>query len=272
MKSFFIQIKKVFEKKVIKIEKRVRFVASALVLGAVLFLSTFFLFEKALIFIAVFIMLGYFVTYFSILEGIEKIEWLTLFIMPIILTVSFYLFYFLFPIRWLTRLPLIIFYLISIYAVLLSANIFNVGVEKRLQLYRAAFSINFFLQTIVIFLFSNALFSFRFNFFINVVIVFLLVLLLAFQLIWSVKLDLVIGRKTVIHALFIALALAEITLVGSFVPVKSTIFALFLASSYYSLTGFVYNYLDQRLFKETLREFISVWIVVVFITLLALRW
>lgn len=261
-----------FEKKALRIEKRFRFVISALILSFLLLTSTFFLFEKAILFIGLFIVFSYFLTYFSLLEGIEDIEWLALFLMPIILTVSFYLFYFLFPVRWLTRLPFILLYGVSIYAVLLCSNIFNVGVEKSLQLYRAAFSINFFYQMVIVFLFNNALFSFKLHFILNSLLVFVMGFLLGFQLIWTLKLDLRIEKSTILYGFLIALVLGELALVGSFVPLKSTILALFLASSYYSLSGLTYNYLDQRLFKETVREFVTVWVVVFAITLLSLRW
>src|SRR3989338_8563814 len=225
------------QKKALKIEKRFRFVISALVMGSLMLLSTFFLFDKALIFLAVFLVFGYLFTYFSILEGVEGIEWFTLFLMPIILTVSFYFFYFLFPVRLLTRLPFMFLFGISFYAVLLCSNIFNVGVEKSLQLYRAAFSINFFYQAVVSFLIYNTLFSFKLHFIFNALLVFVTAFLLGFQLIWTVKLDLRVERNTIIYGFFIALVLAELALVGSFVPLKSTVLALFLASSYYSLSG-----------------------------------
>lgn len=260
------------QRRFLRIEKRFRFVISAGVMSLIMLLSTFFLFDKVIFFLPVFVVFGYLLTYFSLIEGIERIEWFTLFLMPIILTVSFYLFYFLFPVRWLTRLPFMVLYGISIYAALLCSNIFNVGVEKSLQLYRAAFSINFFYQAVVIFLFSNALFSFKPNFLVNSLIVFLIGLLLAFQIIWSVKLDLKVEKKTVLYALLVGLFLGELALIGSFVPLKSTILALFLASSYYSLSGLIYSYIDQRLFNETVREYLSVWIIVLVLTLLSIGW
>lgn len=259
-------------KRALKIEKRFRFVFSASVLGAIMLLSTFFPFEKSWLFIPVFILVGYLLTYFSLLEGIERVERFTLFLLPILLTVSFYLFYFLFPVRWLTRLPFMVLYTISIYAVLLCSNIFNVGVEKSLQLYRAAFSINFFYHAVVSFLFYNALLSFRLYFMLNALVVFCIATLLAFQLNWSVKLDLNIDKKTIIYSLLGGLILGQMALVGSFIPVKSTVLALFLASTYYSLTGLVYSYLDQRLFKETVREYVSVWLIVLVITALSIKW
>ena len=137
-------LRHLFEKKASRIDKRLRLVISVLILGLVMLISTFFNFDNAIFFLPVFIITTYFLSYFSLLEGIKKIGWFGLFLMPELITLFFYLFYFLFPGRWLTRLPFIFIYEISIYATLLCANIFNVGVEKNLQLYRAAFSINFF--------------------------------------------------------------------------------------------------------------------------------
>src|SRR3989344_5318726 len=139
------------------IEKRYRLIFSFLTLSAILFGSTFFFFTESVIFIPILIISTYMLTFFAILEGIEGFEWFSLFIMPVLITVSFYLFFFLFPVRWITRVPFILIYCVSMYASLLCANIFNVGVEKSLQLYRAAFSVNFFYQTIVGFLLFNAI-------------------------------------------------------------------------------------------------------------------
>ena len=137
-------LRQFFEKRANKIDKRLRLVISVLVLGLLMLISTFFNFDKVFFFLPIFIVVTYLLSYFSLLEGIKKIGWFGLFLMPELVTVFFYLFYFLFPGRWLTRLPFIFIYEVSIYAVLLCANIFNVGVEKNLQLYRAPFSIHFF--------------------------------------------------------------------------------------------------------------------------------
>ena len=266
------KFKEYLQNKALGIEKRFRFVISTVILGSIMLLSTFFLFDKALIFILIFFVTSYLLSYFSLLEGIEGIELFTLFLMPILLTISFYLVYFLFPVRWLTRLPFMALYVVSFYAVLLCSNIFNVGVEKSLQLYRAAFSINFFYQAVVTFLFYNSLFSFKLYFIFNALVVFLISYLLSFQLLWSVKLELKYDKRIILQSILIAMLMAELALLGSFVPIKSTILALFLASSYYSLSGLIYNYIDQRLFKETVREYVSVWLIVLFITVLSLGW
>lgn len=254
------------------IEKRLRFVISVVVLTGLMLVSTLFYFDKLVFFIPAFFLMNYATVYFSVLEGIEHFEWFSLFFMPLALTISSYLFYFLFPARWITRLIFIIFFAISYYALLLCSNIFNVGVEKSLQLYRAAFSVNFFYQTILSFLVLNTLLSFHLNFFLNGLAVGGLIFLFALQLLWTVKLNHHLQKDIMIYALFIALIIGQLAIVVSFLPVKLTIASLLLTASYYSLTGFVYNLYDQRLFKETVREYAVVFVFAVVITLLSISW
>jgi len=268
----FIKINKILEKRLIKIEKRLRFAIAVFSLSFLLLVSTFFYFDKAWFFLPILIIATYFFTYFSILEDIKKIEWLMLFLMPIFLTLSFYLFYFLFPGRWLTRFPFIIFYAISIYAILLTSNIFNVGVEKNLSLYRAAFSINFFYQTIILFFIFNILFYFRQGFLINGVVGLLTVFLLSLQLLWSVHLKIKIERGLVNYALFLALVVVQIIIVFSFLPVPITVFSLLITGVYYSLIGLIYHFIDKRLFTQTVREFLFVLGLIFFFVFFLIRW
>src|SRR3989338_6710004 len=225
-------LRQFFEKKAIKIDKRIRLVISVSILGLLMLFSTFFNFDKAPFFLPVFIIATYLLSYFSLLEGIKKIGWFGLFLMPELITLFFYLFYFLFPARWLTRLPFIFIYEVSIYAVLLCANIFNVGVEKNLQLYRAAFSINFFYQSLVSFLFYNVLFSFRYSFLVNVLGTGIGSFLLSLQLFWSIRLNQYFDREILVYSMFMALLMSEIGLLISFVPLRIPVYALFLTATY----------------------------------------
>ena len=102
-----------------------------------------------------------------VFEGIDGVELIMLFIMPVIFVLSLYVFYSLLPVRWLTRLPFLALFSLGYYAMLLSSNIFNIGVEKSIQLYRAAFSVNYISLTLIIFVLYIVLLSFRLNFFIS---------------------------------------------------------------------------------------------------------
>lgn len=254
------------------IEKRLRFVISVLALTGLMLVATFFFFDQAIIFIPLFITVAYLGTFFSVLHGIEKVEWFTLFIMPVIFTIFFYLFFLLFPVRWLTRVPFLMIYAFSVYAILLTSNIFNVGVEKSLQLYRAAFSVNYFYQTFVMFLIANVVFSFRMNPVINAAIMFALTFLLSLQLLWSVKPKTILDRSQINYSILISVIISQLTMVLSFVPLKLSILALVVTAAYYSLCGLFYHYIEQKLFTKTIREYIIVMGFVLIIVLLSLQW
>lgn len=265
-------ILQIIKKKSGKIDKRYRFVISTVILTSIMLVSTFYSFSTGLFFIPLLLIVSYILTYFSLLEGIEHMSWFGLFLMPVFVTLSFYFFYFLFPARWLTRLPFISLYAISIYAMLLCTNIFNVGVEKNLQLYRAAFSVNFFYHAISSFFIFNLLFSFQQVFLVNSAVVGVVVFILSLHLFWTIHLNKHLDKVVLHYALLVAIVVAELAMIISFLPLKVSIYALFLTASYYSLTGLIYNYIDQRLFKETVREYTIVLIFVGIITILSLSW
>jgi len=252
------------------IEKRIRFVISTLGLALLLFVSTFFFFDKASFFIPLLMVVSYGASFFSLYEGIEKIEWYMLFLMPVLLSVAMYLFYFLFPVRWLTRIPFIFIYAITMYAIFLSSNIFNVGVEKNLQLYRAGFSVNYFIQTMIFFLFGNVLASFHWGFLANALVFGLLSGAMSIQLYWSIRLDVRLRREVLNHALLTALFVAEVSLFLSFLPIQESIFALVVAVSYYCLAGLTHLHLDERLFKHSITEYTTIFIVILVILFLSI--
>ena len=263
----------IFFKQSVKIDKKIRIVISTITMLLIVLISTFFFFDQAIIFIPIFIFSSYFFTYFSLLEDIKKIEWLMLFMMPVIFTISWYLFYFLFPVRWLTRLPFIILYIVSFYALLRTSNIFNVGVEKSLQLYRAAFSINYLYQTIIVFFLSSFIFSLKYSPFVNGFLIFFVCFPLAVNIFWSVKLNLSLDRLSLMYSMLIGLVLIEETVCLSFFSFEPTILALIITATYYSLSGLTYAYIDERFFKETIREYLWVLGIVFFICFLTLiRW
>lgn len=261
-----------FKKRASKIDKRFRLVISALLLTFIMLASTFFSFDAVYIFVPILAIFSYLLTYFCILEDIEHIGWFGFFFMPMAISISLYLVYFLFPGRWLTRIPFISLYGISIYAVLLTSNIFNVGVEKSLQLYRAAFSVNYFYQAFVAFLSMNFLMALQQTPFVNMIGTGIIIFLLAFHLLWTIRLKRYIESDVLKYSFFISLIISQAALIISFIPLRQAISSLFIASLYYGLIGMIYHHLDSRLFKETVREYVIVLIFVVTITILSISW
>lgn len=256
----------------IRIEKRIRFVISTVFLTGLLLISTLFYYDAGIYFVPILAIATYLATYFALYEDIEKIEWVMLFIMPVAISVSWYLFYFLFPGRWLTRVPFLISYAVSMYAVLLSSNIFNVGVEKNLQLYRAGFSVNYFFQTVVFFLLSSVIASFRWGFLANSLVFSIGTAILSLQLFWSIRLDLHIRREVRFYTALTTLLIGEGACILSFLPLPTSMYALAVAVLYYCVAGLTYHHIDERLFGHTVREYISILIIIFMLLFLSLNW
>lgn len=256
----------------LKISKRKRVIIATVCLTFIILLSSFFSLDQAEYFLALLIALVYFFTYFAVLEEIDRVEWVMLFLMPVYFTIVFYLFYFLLPVRWLTRLPYIMLYAVSMYALLLSANIFNIGVTKNLHLFRAAFSVNYLYLTITSFFIFNLILSFKLSFIVNFVMYFCAIFPLALQFIWTINPRIDFAPHIRRYAFLIALIIAEAGTILSFMPVKSTISALFMSSLFYGLCGLFQAFIENMLFRERIREYVFVIVFVLIIVILATQW
>lgn len=255
------------------VPKRIRIVASLFVMTFLLLVSTFFDFtDWWWLFTLIFLVVTFVLTYISVFEGLDGVEWIMLFIMPICFTFVFYLFFSLLPVRWLTRLPYITFYAFGFYAILLTSNIFNVGVDKSIQLYRAAFSVNYLFQTLIIFLFMQVILSFQQPFWVNCLAIAGAASIVATQLFWSVNPISEFRKETVEYGGLVGFLLMQIAAIISFIPFKSSVGALILTACYYSITGLMYHHIDQRLFKQVVREYVVVLVFVSIIAILTLQW
>lgn len=255
------------------IPKRVRIVASTLFMTGLLLVTTFFPFtESWYYFIPLIIVTSYLATYIAIFEGIDGVEWYMLFIMPVLLTLALYLFFSLLPVRWLTRLPYLVLFSLTYYAILLTSNIFNIGVEKSLQLFRAAFSVNYLFQTFMVFLLMLVTLSFKQNFFVNALSVAIFTSLLAAQLFWTVNPNDTLQKEVVRYGNGVGLLMTELAIILSFLPLKTNVAALVCAATYYTISGIIYHHLDGRLYKNVAREYIFVFACVIFIAMLTLQW
>ncbi len=255
------------------IPKRIRIIIVTFIMTTVLALATFFPFNSTWIyFILILAVIAYATSYLAIFEGIDGTEMIMLFIMPVLFVLSLYVFYSLLPVRWLTRIPFLALFCLGYYAMLLCSNIFNIGVERSIQLYRAAFSVNYISQTLVIFIIAIVVLSFRLDYFITSIFMGVVMFITSMQILWTVDLNEQIEKKILIYSGVISLLLFELMILLSFVPLAINIYALIVTTAYYSIIGMVTNYLGDRLYKTVIREYIFVLIFVVIIALLTLQW
>lgn len=255
------------------VPKRIRIIVMTFVMTAILTISTFFPFNSSwAYFIIILSFTAYATSYIAIFEGIDGTELIMLFIMPVLLVLSLYIFYSLLPVRWLTRIPFLALFSLGYYAMLLSSNIFNIGVEKSIQLYRAAFSVNYISQTLIIFVIVIVTLSFRLNFFISSIFLGGIMYITSIQILWTVELKEYIEKKLLIYSGVAAFLLIELMILLSFVQLAVNIYALIVTTAYYSILGILTNYVGNRLYKGVIREYVFVCIFVFVIAIMTLQW
>lgn len=211
-------------------------------------------------------------TAWSLREDIKKMEWLFLFILPVFFTASVSLFYFLLPGRWISRLLIMVIFAVGMYAILLVENIYNVAAIRTIQLLRAAQSIGLLITLVTIFLFSNIIYSLRMDYWINMLLVIPVIFLLSLQSLWSINLEDRISFKLCLYSFIITLIIGELSHSLSFWPVTISAYALFITSGYYTLTGVVQQHLQEKLFRNTYKEYIFVLIFTFVLLLMTSKW
>lgn len=255
-----------------KVDKRQRLVFAVAIITLFNFLIILFPINIALILIPLDVIIVYIATYVALLEDIEHIEWVVLFILPVYLAVSLLLFYYLLPVRWLTRIPYLLVLSIAMYASILSENIFNVGVEKSLPLYRAAYSVSNFLSLLAFFLLYTVLYSFRLNFLLNFFFGLLLAWPLFFHSIWSANPKAVLEERIYKFATIVTTLLSGAIFFLNFIPIKTNIYALYTVAIFYLLSGITQEIINDTAFKERVREYLIVFSVLSVLVFLSASW
>lgn len=211
-------------------------------------------------------------TLWSLQEAIAGIRWMTTVILPSLFTVSVALFYFLLPSGWPTKLPILALFILGMYALLLTENIFSVAAIRTIQLFRAASAVGFLLTLLIAFFLYDTIFSFRFSFWANSLFVGAVSLPLFFHGLWSVNLEESLTRRLFLFSLILALLMGELTLIVSFYPLTIAMISLFLTTAVYVLLGLSQAHFAERLFRQTVYEYVGVGVAVLLIMLFTTGW
>jgi len=257
---------------VFKLNKRKKFIITAIVLTLGLLaihLTGITWRYPALVILAV---LTYFLSAWSLKEGLNGVEWLTVLTLPVLFTISVGLFYFLTPTSWWARVPIIILYGGGIYGLLLTENIFSVAAMRTIQLVRSAHAVSFLLTLATSFFIYNVIFSFRQPVWVNFIAVLLFSFPLILQGLWCINLEPRIEKNLWLKTVALSLVMGEMALVFSFWPVSVAVGSLSLTTTLYIALGLTQQYLNERLFKKTINEYIAVGVAVLIVILLTTRW
>jgi len=252
--------------------KRRKFIFSSLFLTAGLFFIQTGIISNRYLAIGILSVLSIPLTLWSLKAALKGPVWLVSWILPTLFTVGVGFFYFLLPASLLTVLPITFVYLIGLYTLFLSENIFAVAAIRTIQLFRSATAVSFLLTLVISFFLYDTILSFRLPFYLNGLLIFLITFLLFLHGCWSVILAEKINSKIFLFSGLISLGIGETAVILSFWPTGTTLAALFLTSLVYTSLGIAQAYLTDRLFKRTINEYLLVGFSVLLIVLFYTKW
>ncbi|HLE48558.1 MAG TPA: hypothetical protein VI819_00790 [Patescibacteria group bacterium] len=210
--------------------------------------------------------------YWSLKEALGFNASLLVLIMPLYFTAGVGLFWFLLPANLFTKIIILVFYSIGIYVFCLTSNIFTVSALRTIALYRAAKGVGFLLTLLSLFLVVDSILSLRLVYYLNALLVFLTSFPLFLQGFWTSVLTNKVDFKLLQFSLISSLVLAQTSTMIFFWPVSVVVGSLFLTITTYVVLALGQSRLEERLFSQTIREYLSVGIVVLIVMFLSTRW
>lgn len=208
----------------------------------------------------------------SLSEGLRRNATLLTLVLPVLFTLGVGLFWFLLPATIFARIPIVIFYGLGLYALLLTSNIYTVSTIRNIALMRAAKGVGFLLTLLTGFLLFDAILSVKAQIYTNTAVVFLISLPLFLQGLWSSSLKASFAEVKIFPSLLYSFSMAQIASLLYFWPVSVVVGSLFLTVTLYVLLGLGQAHEEARLFKNTIREYVSLGIIVFLAMILATNW
>ena len=242
--------------------KRQKFVISSVVITLGILLAQAAPLEWRYVLIFLLCGISYLLSAWSLSEGLGGVEWLTVLLPQAVFTGAVGWFFILLPEVWLARIVLATLFAIGHYALLLSGNIFSVAAIRTIALLRAAQTVSLVMTLLSGFLLFDTIVSFRFPIFGSSILVLFASLLLSITALWTVEVGETLNIKIVLYSLVIALLMSMLSISISFWPTTISTSSLFLTSMLYCFLGLSSHHFSQRLFKNTVWEYVIVGLVV----------
>jgi hypothetical protein len=215
---------------------------------------------------------SYFLSVWSIFGEFSPFELVSLFALPVILTASFGLFLTQFEVTLGVRLVLSVTYVVTMYTILLSENIFNVSVERNIPLVRAARTVGYLATLFVSFAFFTLLFGLGLDNLVFAFVSMVAAILLFAQGFWQIELKDTDPRRLVYYSLIGGLVVGEIAWALSFWPLEPPKVGLAVAATVYVILGILQHHVREDLNKRTLFEYIFVGVAVLLLLAISTSW
>lgn len=258
--------------KLLNLNKRQKLVLSVLFLSLVFF-SIQFLKDTQLFVSTVFLaILTDLVLYLILRKDVRETFFYPILVLPFFYSLSFPFFYTLVPDRLISQIIITSLYAFGLYSLFLTQNIFAVSGIRTINLLRSARIVSFVLTLLVLFFLFNFAFSLRQFYFITPVLTFVVALFMGFESIWSYSLNKLQAKEIAFSALIIAFVIMQLSIVLIMWPVNAAVYSLFLTGIFYTYSGLVNSWLEKRLFKGILWEYVWVGFISVLFLIVFSRW
>lgn len=252
--------------------KRQKFVLSVVILASSLFFSEYFIGKSTIFFILLLALSADLLFLWAIRNDLKENFSLHLLILPFFYSISFGLFFFLVPTRLLSRIVITSLYAIGLYSLFLSQNIFIVASIRTIALLSSARTVSFILILITYFFLSNVIFSLHLSLLWVILILSISSFFLVAHSLWMYTLEKSINKQSLFWTFSLTGILIELAFILWFWPTTPTVIALFFAGFLYAIVGLSHVWIEKRLFKRVLWEYIWVGAIVSFILLFFTFW
>lgn len=256
----------------IRLNKRQKFVSSVFLLSLALFITEFFFGTKLIITGFLLAIATDVLLYLILREDTKGTFFYPIFILPFLYTLSFTLFYSLLPARLLSKIAITTLYAFGLYSLFLTQNIFAVSSIRTINLLRSARIVSFVISIFTLFFLIHIIFSLRLPVFLAPLPIFVTMLLMNFQSFWMYTLDRDRVKEILFYSFLVSFALSELSVGLSVWPVNASLYAIFLTSIFYAYSGLSHAWIERRLFKGVLWEFVWVGTLAILILLIFSDW
>lgn len=253
--------------------KRRKFLLVSVILSICLLVIQQLTVEQRYLAIICLSVLSYGLTTWSMLKELRGPAWVVNMVLPTLYPTAVALFYFLLPQAAVTRFIVIAFFAVSMYALLLTANIFAVASIRTIQLLRAARAVGFLLAILTSALLYHVIFSLRLSGGFVALLVAIATYPLLLQSAWSYTMSERLGKE-LLYALVGAIMIGELALAISFWLIDPPLASVMLSMVMYVVTGLFQHEMEGRMFAKTVQEFVGFAIIVfvVIATAVMTRW
>lgn len=256
----------------INLNKRQKFVIAVVLLSLGVFLIEYFSGSKLLIASLGLAVATDLMMLFILRKDIKGSFFIPILILPFFFTLAFPFFYTLVPERLLSRLIITILFAFGLYSLFLTQNIFAVSGIRTINLLRSARIVAFVITLLVFYFLVNFIFSLRLPVLVTPLLILPLSFLMNIQSLWTYTLDTTQIKAIAIFSFVISLCILQLSYVLILWPVTASVYSLFLTGIFYTYSGLCHAWLERRLFKGILWEYVWVGFISVLFLIIFSKW